>query len=51
MKPSYTFLIILFIVIVLVEVYFLQALKTISSDYSPNKKNISYGLHTALSFQ
>ena len=39
---------IFFILIVLVEVYFLQALKTISIDYAPQKRKlilwIAYGL-------
>lgn len=38
MKPSILSLIIIFIVIVFFELYFLQALKTVSVDYSPNKR-------------
>ena len=36
--PSPLFLLIVFVVIVSVELYFIQALKTVSQDYSPNKK-------------
>jgi len=38
MKPSPLFLLIVFVAIVSVELYFIQALKTVSQDYSPNKK-------------
>lgn len=38
MKPSYFSIFIFFIVIVFFELYFIQALKTISIDYSPNKR-------------
>ncbi len=38
MKPSPLFLLIVFLAIVSVELYFIQALKTVSQDYSPIKK-------------
>ena len=38
MKPSPLFLLFVFLAIVSVELYFIQALKTVSQDYSPNKK-------------
>jgi predicted MPP superfamily phosphohydrolase len=38
MKPSYIAIAIFFIVVVFFELYFIQALKTISIDYSPNKR-------------
>lgn len=38
MKPSYLVIFIVFAVIVFFELYFLQAVKTISIDYSPNKR-------------
>lgn len=43
MKPSILFLLIAFIVIVSVELYFIQALKTISADYSPIKRKYILG--------
>ncbi len=38
MKPSYLVIFIVFIVIVFFELYFIQAIKTISVDFSPNKR-------------
>ena len=38
MKPSYLAIFIIFLVIVAIELYFIQALKTVSIDYSPNKR-------------
>lgn len=38
MKPSYLVIFIIFIVIVFFELYFIQAIKTVSIDYSPNKR-------------
>jgi len=43
MKPSFLFLLIVFIVIVIIELYFIQALKTISVDYSPTKRKYILG--------
>ena len=48
MRPSIPFIVVLFIAIVLVEFYFLQALKTVSVDYSPTKRKyilwFAYGI-------
>lgn len=48
MKPSFLTIFIFFVIIVFFELYFLQALKTISIDYSPNKRKLilwgGYGL-------
>jgi uncharacterized protein len=38
MKPSFLSIFIIFIIIVSIELYFIQAIKTISVDFSPNKR-------------
>lgn len=40
MKPSFLSIIVIFIIIVFFELYFIQAFKTVSTDYNPLKRKI-----------